>query len=168
MKFWFDLPNNQSFYSKIKGNDIKVHYDSGVKTTQDLKKNYFYYGTVSSNRALNNVVLKAGLGHKSEHCNSDNRIRYRIAEGDWHLYHRTTVLHNKFTFGIVGVLDVFNKVLQKNNLLVGYQVNEKSNLFLRAEVNGFRRSNPDSVSSVFDMLTADYILKLNDKSKVGI
>ena len=49
-----------------------------------------------------------------------------------------------------------------------YQVNDKSNVFFRAESNGFRRANPDSIASVFDTVTADYIVNVNDKSKAGL
>ena len=71
---------------------------------------------------------------------------------------------------MVAVLDLTNKVLQKNNLLLGYVFDNKHETFLRLQNDGFRLSNPNfaDVRSLWDHLTADYVGRLNQTTKLGI
>ena len=64
VKLWFDLPNAGSLYTKVKSSDyIKVHYDHGLRY---YKGNFFYvFGGVNSNKLLNKVDFRVGLGHAS-------------------------------------------------------------------------------------------------------
>ena len=127
VKMWFDLPNNGSLYTKVKSSDyIKIHYDHGPKQVNN--KLLTFYGGINSNKLLNNISLKAGVLHDSQHCHSDNRLKVSLQqnENQWHWYHRTTIYHNKYTFGLLGVLDISKKVLQKNAVLFGYRVDEKN------------------------------------------
>ena len=61
-------------------------------------------------------------------------------------------------------------MLQKNGLLFGYNIDQNNDVFLRAEVKGFRKSAPRSfaIGDVFDYVVADYIKKIDDKSKIGL
>ena len=70
----------------------------------------------------------------------------------------------------MAVYDITEKVLQKNNLLLGYKFDAKSDFFLRAEVKGFRKtpSTFNKLSDIFDVLTADYIRIIDDKNRYGI
>ena len=171
VKLWFDLPNNRSLYAKVKSSDyVKLNYDHGVRDWKEKK--YYLYGGLTCNKSLNKMVLKAGVGHISEHCTSDNRVRASLQqeETQWQWNNRTTVKHNKFTFGLLTVFDITNRVLQKNNLLFGYQADDKTNVFLRAEVNGFRKNNFNiqDPASIWDSFTADVVRKIDDKSKAAV
>ena len=170
IKLWFDLPNNRSFYAKVKSADyLKLHYDHGLREWQ--KKKYYLFGNLRSNKSFTDMTLKAGVGHISEHCQSDNRIRVNLQQNDsaWCFYHRTTVTHNKLTLGFVGVFDLTQKVLQKNNFLLGYKADDKTDVFLRAEVEGFRKNsaNLQKPESIFDTFTLDLVRKIDERGKIG-
>lgn len=64
MKLWFDLPNAGSLFAKVKSSDyIKVQYDHGIRY---YRGNFFYvFGGVKSDKLLNKVDLRVGLGHVS-------------------------------------------------------------------------------------------------------
>lgn len=169
IKLWFDLPNNRSLYAKIKSNDyIKLNYDHGLKEWKQNKYNLF--AGFNSTKGLRNIALKAGVGHYSQHCDSENRIRFDLQQNVWQWGNRTVVKHNKLTFGIVTVLDITNRVLQKNNLLLGYNVDPSTNVFLRAETGGFRKVNfnIERPETIFDTLTLDVVRKINDNNKAAV
>lgn len=133
IKLWFDLPNNKSLYAKIKSNDyIKLNYDHGLLLWN--QKAYNLFAGVNCNKGIRNIVLKAGVGHYSEHCNSENRIRVGLQKDEnlWQWASRTTLRHNKLTFGVVSVFNITDRVLQKNNLLFGYNFDVNTDVFLRA------------------------------------
>lgn len=69
------------------------------------------------------------------------KINFEKDEKKFYFYNRTMVLHNKFKFGLVTCFDVCNKVLQKNNLLLGYEVDANTKVFFRALNNGYRQQN---------------------------
>lgn len=133
-------------------------------------KLFTLYGGLNSNKLLNNISLKAGVLHDSEHCHSDNRLKVSLQQNgnQWHWYHRTTIYHNKYTFGLLGVLDISNKILQKNAALFGYRVDANNEFFLRAQAKGFRKTAPKQSAEFFDYILADYIKRIDDKSRVGI
>lgn len=79
VKLWFDLPNNRSFYTKVKSSDyIKIHYDNGPTAWNN--KEFHLYGTMNSNKLLNKMTFKAGVLHDSEHCHSDNRLKLTLQQ----------------------------------------------------------------------------------------
>jgi hypothetical protein len=69
------------------------------------------------------------------------KINFEKDEYKFYLYNRTIVLQEKFKFELVTCFDVCNKVLQKNNLLLGYEVNSNTKIFFRALNDGFRKQN---------------------------
>lgn len=128
---------------------------------------------MTSGKDLKNVSLKVGGGNVSEHCNSDNRIKLTLKSGGdnlWHWYNRTTVTEGKVTFGLLSVFDITNKVFQKNNILLGYRPNLNTDVFLRAEVAGFRKQNFNiqQPKTIFDSVTADVVTRIDDKSKLAL
>lgn len=78
--------------------------------------------------------MKLGVGHDSEHCHSDNRLKVSLGgeEKSYYWYNRTMVNHGKFRFGLVSCVDILGKVLQKNNILLGYEHDENNKVYLRA------------------------------------
>lgn len=62
MKLWFDLPNNGSFYAKVKSSDyLKIMYDNGLR---NFKGDYVYtYGGLHSNKLLQSVSARLGGGY---------------------------------------------------------------------------------------------------------
>jgi len=134
VKFWFTLGENRSLFAKIKSNNyLKLHLDNHIVEKWNQKWNL--YASLNLNKAFENISLRLGAGHQSEHCNSDTRLRVDFNNDNkrnFTLYNRTVVNHNKFTFGSLLVYGLTNNVLVKNNLLFGYKVNDNSDLFLRA------------------------------------
>ena len=88
----------------------------------------------------------------------------------WQWANRTTVRHNRLTFGLVSVLNLNNLVLQKNNLLFGYNVDLNTDVFLRAETAGFRKVNfnLEHPETIFDTFTFDVIRRLNATNKAAV
>jgi hypothetical protein len=119
VKLWFDLPSNHSIYAKVKStNYIKVHYDHGIEAYNNKK--YNFYSTLWSDKSMSKASFRLGLGTLHPKCNSDNRIRVD-SDKSLYWYNRTMcTLHDKVKFGLVSVVDVGNKVLQKNNILFNY------------------------------------------------
>ena len=70
----------------------------------------------------------------------------------------------------MSVFDLTRSIIQKNNLLFGYKCNDKNEVFLRAEVNGFRK-NPLKLNDprdYFDTVTANYVGTINDTTRLGL
>ena len=64
VKFWFDLPQGRSFYSKIKSTDyLKLHFDNGI--FEQWNKKWNLYATLNLTKALTNASLRLGANHKS-------------------------------------------------------------------------------------------------------
>jgi hypothetical protein len=75
-----------------------------------------------------------GAHHLSKVCLSDNRIKIDLGgEGRNNLtwYNRTILNYDKFVFGFVGAYGILNNILVKNNLLFGYNLDEKRSVSLR-------------------------------------
>lgn len=170
LKVWFDLPSGCSFYAKCKSNNyVKLHFDHGIREIKNRKWNF--YGTVNCNKALQNFAFKLGACHVSKACHSDNRVKVEARGSDYNYfwYHRTVINHNKFTYGILGVYDIGNRILQKNNLFLRYKHDDNTEFFARAEGDGFRKSAPNMADwrVWFDSVTFDVVRKMNDTTRVG-
>lgn len=164
-KLYFNLPKSASIYAKIKSGDyIKVHYDDGLRTISG--KDVYLYSALNFNRSLDLLALKVGAGHNSANLHVDNRLKLSIEKGAqrYFWYNRTLVTNGNFKFGFVSCVDLCNKVIQKNNVLLGYNVDANTQAFLRAEVNGFREHNPNfkQVETVFDKVTLDLVRKFTN------
>lgn len=170
VKFYFALPQGASFYSKVKSNDyLKIHYDHG--TTSFFERTWNFYATVNATKSLKDLSYRVGVAHLSKVCNSDSRLRVKKGESETEvtLYNRTTVTHNKFTFGVVGAYEVARNLISKNSILLGYKVDDKTSVYLRAE-NGFRKS-PIALSdwkNYFDHFKFDAISSIDSETKVGL
>lgn len=130
------------------------------------------YASFNSNKLLKNILLKAGVHHLGENCQSDNRIRVNFQETgtDYHWYHRTVIQKDKYRFGFLGVYDLGRKVLQKNNILFAYNHSKKHSAYLRAENDSYRKNNPNlnDPASFFDKIIVDYVNNLDEKSKAAL
>jgi len=74
VKLWFSFAESSSIYAKVKSNNyLKLHYDHGI--TKQFGRNWNFYATLNSNKALENVSLRLGAAHIDEKCNSDNRLK---------------------------------------------------------------------------------------------
>ena len=170
VKLWFDLPNNRSLYAKVKSSDyLKLNYDHGVR--QWNLNFYNFFAGVNCSKGLRNITLKAGVGSYSEHCDSENRIRVGLQQDGnvWQWANRTMVKQNKLTVGLVSVFDITNRVLQKNNILVGYNADANTNIYFRAETAGFRKANPniEKPDTWFDHFTFDVVRSINANNKAA-
>lgn len=160
VKLWFSLPQNGSLYAKFKGTDyVKLHYDNGPTVYQN--KLFNFYAACNSDRTLSLKSVKLGVSHDSEHCHSDNRLKISNEKGGYNysLANRTMVYDGRWRFGLVTCFDICNKILKKNSVLLGYDVNSDTQVFLRAETEGFRTQNPSlkHPESLFDKFTLDVI-----------
>lgn len=171
LKLWFNLPKAGTLYTKVKSNDyVKVHYDDGVREIHGKK--FFFYAGLNSNKSLDLLSVKLGVGHDSEHCHTDNRIKITNEKGEhsYFWYNRTMVYHNKLRFGLVSCFDVCHKILQKNNVLLGYDVDADTKVFLRAETDGFRHQNAQlsHPESIFDKVTFDFVRQVNSTTTAAL
>lgn len=116
---------------------------------------------MNTNKSLDLSSVKIGVSHDSKHCQSDNRLKIANDKGNhqYFFYNRTMVNHGSWTFGVLACFDICSKVLQKNNLLLGYKVNPTTDVFVRAHVDGFRTSNESlkHPESIFDKVTLDVV-----------
>lgn len=171
VKLWFDLNNNQALYARVKStNYIKLHYDHGLTVWQDNVWNL--YSSFWTDKSLSKSSVRLGFASIHPRCTSDNRLRVNTALGahTFYYYNRTLSYFNQNKLGIVAVIDLTNKVLQKNNVLLGHVFNERHETFLRLQNDGFRLANPNfsDVKSIWDHLTLDYVGRLNQTTKLGI
>lgn len=82
---------------------------------------------------MNHLSWRFGAAHLGKHCHSDNRIR--IDTGEHHKlvwYNRTLVTKGKFNAGILVTYDFFNHLVGKNSLLLGFNIDDRSSVYLRA------------------------------------
>jgi hypothetical protein len=54
---------------------------------------------------------------------------------------RTLYLKNGYTWGFLAACDLSKKILTKNSLLFGYDIDDKTSFFVRAENENFRKGN---------------------------
>lgn len=105
------------------------------------------------------MSLRLGWTYLGKHCHSDNRIKYDRKNYTW--YNRTIVTHDKFTIGTLGAFAFTNKVLVKNNLFVGYQIDDNSSAFIRLENDGYRSNGFDwgYLPGYFDHVKLNFVSK---------
>jgi hypothetical protein len=103
-----------------------VHYDHGI--CQSNGKDWNCYASFVSNKTVTQSSFRLGAASLHPRCNSDNRFKVDISSGDHKLYwyNRTLSNFNQFKLGLVSVVNLSSKVLQKNNLLFGYSVNKNN------------------------------------------
>lgn len=141
VKYWYDLPEGRSFYSKVKSTDyIKFHIDNGI--IEKWNKKWNLYATLNVTKTLSNASLRLGAAHKSQNCNSDNRLKVDFQDDKHNLtwYNRTVVTKDKFTFGNMFVYNISQQILAKTNFLFGYKGDKDIDVFLRVENNDYRKN----------------------------
>jgi len=173
VKLWFSLPQQgHSLYARVKSsNYVKLHYDMGIKNIKN--RNWNFYGSLVSNKSLQNLVFKIGATHVSKACHSDNRFRIQSSTGSDYSYfwsHRTVVNHEKWTFGMLGVYDISHNICQKSNLLLKYSHDANTDVILKADTEGFRKKSPSisNFKSWFDVYSLDIVKRINDTTRVGL
>lgn len=77
---------------------------------------------------------------------------------------------DKYNFGLLTVVNLGKKILEKNNFLLAYTHNSQHSMYLRLENEGYRRENPsmNDPSGFFDNVIVDYVNKIDDKSKAAL
>lgn len=158
-------------YTRVKSTDyIKIHYDHGL--CECHSKVWNLYGSFYTDKTLSKTSLRLGAASIHPQCNSDNRLRVNTVSGahSFYWYNRTITNHKQFKFGLVSVVDLSNRVLQKNNLLFGNVFNGKHETFLRLESDGYRKVNPNwaDFRSLWDTVTANYVGKIDQTTKAGV
>ncbi len=132
VKLWFDLPYSQSLYTRIKSSDyIKIHFDHGLHLVSD--RHWNFYSSFWSDKSLSKSSVRLGAAVVHARYNSDNRIRVNTVSGasSFYWYNRTLGFWKQSKFGCVSVIDLTNKVVQKNNVLLGHVFNNKHEVFVR-------------------------------------
>lgn len=143
VRLWWALKNDRTLFTKIKSHDyLKVHFDNGI--TERWGINWNLYGSINTSKSLENLSIRLGAHSLASRYNSDNRIKIDYADGPSHppnltWYNRTVFNEGKFTWGTLTAIGVTRKVLAKNNIFLGYRLNDQSQFFLRAENEGYRK-----------------------------
>lgn len=108
------------------------------------------------------MSVKVGATHLHPKCNNDMRLK--ADRKSWTFYNRTLVNYDKITFGALAAYCFTNNALVKNNLLLGYKIDDKSTAYLRLENNGFRSTNFDwkNWQGYFDNVKADFVSSYKD------
>lgn len=172
VKLWFDLPNNHALYARVKSsNYVKLHYDHGLKEVNGRLWNF--YSSFWTDKTLSKNSVRIGAAIINSKYQSDNRIRINTSLSGVHTlywYNRTTTYWNQSKVGIVSVVDLTNKVVQKNNVLLSHVINSNNEAFLRFENEGFRSTNPNlsDVKTLWDKVTANYVSRLDSTTRLGL
>lgn len=145
-RLWFSLPQGRAFYAQLKaGETVKTHFDNGP--TDLFGKTVNLYTALSFNRQLSHLSWRVGLNHACENLNADVRLKLNNQEKiDPIISTRNLYTKDKLTLGFVGAVNLRSLVLQRNSLLFGYKLNDKNEVFLRAENECFRKDNPANLS----------------------
>lgn len=168
-KIWLSLNNNRAIYAKLKGNNLRLHFDNA--TTEAFGKKWNLYASLNTSKELQNLSLRVGVINLSDSCHSDNRLKFDFAStsntATW--YNRTIVKHDKLTLGLLGALGLTSRTLVKNNLLLGYQLNDQHALFARAENDGYRATafSWKDWAGYFDSLKFDWTYTHNSAIKIA-
>jgi hypothetical protein len=78
--------------------------------------------------------------------------------------------YDKVSFGVLGAYSLTQNVISKNSLLLGYKVDDKTSVFLRADSEGFRK-NPigwTDCQAYFDNLKLDVVSNQSNNLKFGL
>ena len=165
------MPSNHSLYTRVKSSSyIKVHYDHGM--SECAGKNWNLYGSFWTDKSLSKTSARLGAASYAEKCQSDNRLRINSASGNHHFYwyHRTLSNINNWKLGLLGVIDISNRVIQKGDVLIGHAPNKNHELFLRLENDGYRSANPNlgNFKTIWDSATFNYVAKFDRYTKAGL
>ena len=110
-----------------------------------------------------------GFYHNENGLNTDNRIKIDNNQKlDLTFSTRTLYVKNDVTWGFLAACDISKKILTKNSLLFGYDFNDKTSFFVRAENENFRNGKIQSWKNVFDHFVVDTISKYNKTTKFGV
>ena len=139
---WMSLPGNRSMYLKVHTNNyMKFQLDNG--TTRFFGKPFSFYAGISSPHNFKYLSTRVGLRHISKTDHVDFRLKLATGnKSEFSIAARTLYKLGKFRIGEVAMLDIYSMVLNHFNALVGYKVDDKVDLFFRAEHTQHRRSNP--------------------------
>ena len=132
LKFWFTLPHNHTFYARFKSSDyLKLHIDHGLFDQDD--KQWNFYSSFLSDKSFSKSSVKVGAAFIHPRYNMDNRLKVNTASGlsSFYWYNRTLGFWKQSKFGMLSVVDLTNKVVQKNNVLLSHIFKNKHEVFLR-------------------------------------
>ncbi len=165
------MATDKSVYARVKSNNyIKLHYDHGLTHWQEQQWNL--YSSFWTDKSFSKSSVRIGLASIHPKCTSDSRLRVNTALGahTFYFYNRTLSFWNQTKFGLVTVVDLSNQVVQKNDILLGHVFNNSHETFLRLANDGFRHANPSIADfrSLWDTLTADYVGRIDQTTKVGL
>lgn len=127
------------------------------------------YTSVAATRNLLNPSFKVGiLGHRlNSNTFLDFRLRYNVGEfsSEKFFYCKGGWEWKGLVIAGLAALDIKRRLLQKNDLKIGYQFGENAWLGARLSVDGFRnyKINYQRLGGYFDFLTLAYIHKFQGK-----
>lgn len=176
IKVWFPIWNSRSghLYFRAKNNEIKVHYDDGLKATTVGDFNYYnLYTSFQSEKNFKNVVLKAGANLLAKSWNVDNRVRVGFSEAgetDVETGHKFGYVKENWSFDSFDVFCWKSKALVNNAIRVAYHKGD-NDFFFRAEnktVRSFKGLDFTNLDTYFTKFIFDYVRKIDDLTKVAI
>jgi hypothetical protein len=173
VKLWWGLRNDRTIFTKFKHDYLKFHLDNGVSERWGAKWNL--YGSVNLNKSLANLNVRLGAHAFVGRVNSDNRVKiaFDSAPGlTW--YNRTVFTEGKYSLGALTAVELTRQTLAKNNFFLGYQLDERSHFFIRAENDGYRKDNSSLGSftkkphQIFDTVKLSFVSAFKDSGKYGL
>ncbi len=128
---------------------------------------------MNCNKSLEDVSLRVGAAHKSEHCHSDSRVRLDLGPDNKFnttLYNRTILTKCNYTFGMVTAFGLASKALIKNKIMLGYKVKDQGDIYFRAENRGFRSGAFEWANwkGYFDQAQVDFVTNFRKNFRYGV
>ena len=129
---WMALPGYRSLYAKVRTNNyLKFQLDNG--TTKLFGRPYNLYAGISAPHNFKYISSRVGLRHISKTDHIDVRLKMSTgSKKELSVSARGAYRRGNFCMAEVAMFDVYNFVLNHFNTLVGYKIDEKIDIFLRA------------------------------------
>lgn len=170
---WWGLRDDRTIFTKIKHDYLKFHLDNGISERWGVKWNL--YSSVNLNKSFGNLNARLGAHALTERFNSDNRVKIALDSAPgltW--YNRTVFTEGKYSLGSLIAVELTRRTLAKNNFFFGYQLDERSHFFIRAENDGYRKDNSFLEScakkpyQMFDTFKLNFLSSFKDSGRYGL
>jgi hypothetical protein len=175
----FSMQLEEAFlWAKCTTEEIKVQltHKNLVRCPLAQQDRWRFYSSYSVTREISNLSFKLGALWSNPLTNNFLDTRLRLNSGEFtneqYLYCKGAYTFNGvWNLGGIFAVDLKRRVLQKNDLKLGWEVNDSNWLSLQLETEGFRnyRINYLRLGSYFDILRGNYICRFGrDKLLAGL
>ena len=163
-------------WAKCTTEEVKVQliHQNLIKCPIAQDYSWRFYSSYSVNREINNLSFKLGALWSNPPSNNflDTRIRWNKSQfnNEQYLYCKGGYTFNEvWNFGGIFAMDLKRRVLQKNDIKFGWEINDSNWVSLQLQTEGFRnyKKNYLSLGSYFDILRGNYICHFDDIRLIG-